>query len=116
MSGGPPTDDALGRTFAEAASYANPDHWHEMAARTRAEQPILHVALPEYPEFWAITKHADVMEIERHPEVFTNAPIPVLVNRAQLQATASQSGDAVKALTQMDGAEHRAHRNIVNDW
>jgi cytochrome P450 len=74
------------------------------------------VALPEYPEFWAITKHADVMEIERHPEVFTNAPIPVLVNRAQLQATASQGGDAMKALTQMDGAEHRAHRNIVNDW
>jgi cytochrome P450 len=116
MSGGTPTDDALGRTFAEAASYANPDRWHEMAARARAEQPILHVALPEYPEFWAITKHVDVMEIERHPEVFTNAPIPVLVNRAQLQATASQGDAAVKALTQMDGAEHRAHRNIVNDW
>jgi cytochrome P450 len=116
MSGGPSTDDAVGRTFAEAASYANQDRWHEMAARTRAEQPILHVVLPEYPEFWAITKHADVMEIERHPEVFTNAPIPVLVNRAQLRATASQGSGAVKALTQMDGAEHRAHRNIVNDW
>ena len=31
-----------------------------------------------YPDFWAITTHADVMEVERNPEVFTNAPYPTV--------------------------------------
>src|SRR5258705_198685 len=109
-------DMELGRIFAEPSAYADPAGWHEVAARVRAEQPIMHVSLPEYPEFWAITKHPDVMEVERHPDVFTNAPIPVLVKRAQLHASAGHDASAVKALTQMDGEEHRAHRNIVNDW
>ena len=38
-----------------------------------------------FREFWAITKHADVMEIERHPEVFTNAPIPMLAPNSNVE-------------------------------
>ena len=84
------------------------------AARIRAESPILRVALPEFPEFWAITKHADVMEIERHPDLFTNAPVPTL---APSKRVADDGRHArCKTLIQMDGDRHKAHRNIVNDW
>ena len=87
--------------------------WHAAAARIRAESPILRVSIPEFPEFWAITKHADVMEIERQPELFTNAPIPVL---APSKRVAAMGDTPVKTLIQMDGDQHKAHRNIVNDW
>src|SRR6516164_304334 len=105
----------LGAIFADAAAYADPVSWHEKAARLRREAPISRVVLDDYPPFWAITKHADVMEIERNPEIFTNAPVPALANKADMAR--DSAGEAqLKTLVQMDGDEHKAHRNIVNDW
>jgi cytochrome P450 len=103
----------LGSIFADATAYADPVGWHAAATRIRAESPILRVRLDGHPEFWAITKHADVMEIERNPEIFTNAPVPVLTPESER----GPAGEApVKTLIQMDGDEHKAHRAIVNDW
>jgi cytochrome P450 len=43
----------------------------------RRERPIARMEIPEMPEmgtpaghFWAITRHADVVEVSRHPELF----------------------------------------------
>ena len=105
--------ESPGAIFADAAAYADPVAWHAAAKRIREESPILKVSLPDYPEFWAITTHADVMEVERHPDLFTNAPVPVLPRRENLSGAAESP---VKTLIQMDGDEHKAHRNIVNDW
>jgi cytochrome P450 len=104
-----------GRIFAEPAAYADPAAWHATAARLRAEAPISKVSLPEYQDFWAITKHADVMEIERNAEIFTNAPSPALATRKDMAANAGNES-TMKSLVQMDGEEHRDHRALVNDW
>jgi len=108
-------DANLGRIFAEPAAYADPVAWHATAARLRREAPISKVDLPEYPEFWAVTRHADVMEIERNAEIFTNEPTPALATRKELERNAAQAA-AMKSLVQMDGEEHKAHRNLINDW
>ena len=105
--------EQLGTIFADAAAYADPASWHAAAARIRAEAPILRVSVPDFPEFWAITKHDDVMEIERLPEQFTNAPVPTL---ATSDRVAKMADTPVQTLIQMDGDKHKAHRNIVNDW
>ena len=105
----------LGRIFAEPAAYSDPVAWHAAAKRLREEAPISKVTLPDYPEFWAITKHADVMEIERNPEIFTNEPSPALATKADMERNAGGSAQ-MKSLVQMDGDEHKAHRHIVNDW
>src|SRR5690349_10458449 len=105
----------LGAIFAEPAAYADPVAWHEKAARLRREAPISRVVLDDYPTFWAITKHADVMEIERNPEIFTNEPVPALATKADTERNAGNQAQ-MKSLVQMDGDEHKAHRNIVNDW
>jgi cytochrome P450 len=102
-----------GAIFADPAAYADPVAWHEEAARIRRESPILRVELDEYPTFWAITKHADVMEIERNSEIFTNAPMPAMGLKSEMRDGADPG---VNTLVQMDGEEHRAHRAIVNEW
>jgi cytochrome P450 len=107
--------EVLGAIFADPVAYSDPVAWHAAAERIRREAPILRVALDEYPEFWAITKHSDVMEVERNPEVFTNAPIPLLAKTHSVDAGNAAAGD-VKTLVQMDGDEHKAHRGIVNEW
>jgi cytochrome P450 len=103
----------LGSIFADPAAYADPVRWHAAAQRLRESAPILKASVRNFPEFWAITKHVDVMEIERNPDTFTNAPVPVLAPKAQIDGMGETP---VKTLIQMDGDEHKAHRNIVNDW
>ena len=105
--------DSLGSIFTDPAAYADPVAWHAAAKQIRDTSPILRVAMDGYPEFWALTTHADVMEIERRPDLFTNAPVPTLVPVSRLDDMANSP---VKTLIQMDGDEHKAHRNIVNDW
>ncbi|HTR68840.1 MAG TPA: cytochrome P450 [Mycobacteriales bacterium] len=102
----------LGTIFTDAAAYANPARWHAAAKRIREESPILEVTVEGFPRFWAITKHADVMEVERNSEVFFNTMIPALAPTANEAAGETP----VKTLIQMDGDEHKAHRAIVNDW
>jgi cytochrome P450/ketosteroid isomerase-like protein len=103
----------LGSIFADPVAYADPAGWHATAKRIRDESPILKVSLPDFPVFWAITKHGDVMEIERNPDTFTNAPMPTLSPKANLGA---MDQTPVKTLVQMDGEVHKANRNVVNDW
>jgi cytochrome P450 len=105
--------ESLGSIFADPVAYADPVGWHAAARRIREESPILRVTLADFPEFWAITKHADVMEIERNPDIFTNAPMPVLAPRSNVDAAGNTP---VKVLIQMDGDEHKVQRNVVNDW
>src|SRR5271170_3964016 len=96
--------ESLGRIFADPAAYADPVAWHEVAQRLRREAPISRVSLPEYQDFWAITRHADIMEIERNSAVFTNAPIPTILPRAAYETQrANTEPPAVNTLIQMDG-------------
>jgi cytochrome P450 len=102
-----------GAIFVDPAAYADPTAWHATAQRIRQEEPILRVSVAGFPEFFAITRHDDVMEIERNPEIFTNAPMPVLT---PLSSSEAMENPPVKTLIQMDGDQHKFNRGIVNDW
>src|SRR4029450_377409 len=58
--------------FTVPEAYADPETWHAVAARLRRENPVCRVEAPGYAPFYAVTKHADVIEIERQPERFLN--------------------------------------------
>ncbi len=105
--------ESLGSIFADPTAYADVAGWYAAAKRIRDECPILKVRLERFPEFWAITKHADVMEVERNSDVFTNAPVPTLAPKADVGKMADTP---VKTLIQMDGDEHKAHRDVINEW
>jgi cytochrome P450 len=108
----PNTDlDSLGAIFVDPAAYADPVSWHDKAAQIRVESPIMRVSVDGYPPFWAVTTHAYVLEVERHPDIFTNAPSPVLTRLGE----ESHDGPEVKTLIYMDGEEHRAHRAVISD-
>jgi cytochrome P450 len=110
------TGTEMGRIFADPAAYADPVAWHATAAALRRDAPLLRVTLPEYQDFWAVTRHADIMEIERNSDVFTNDPAPTLRSRAEYESPVPAEAAAMKTLVQMDGEDHKAHRAIVNDW
>ena len=52
--------------------YARGGYPHDVWTRLRAEAPIARIEAPGYKPFWAITRHADIMEISRQPTRFSS--------------------------------------------
>jgi cytochrome P450 len=107
--------DEAGQVFVDPAAYADDERFHRACARLRRDDPIHLVEHPDYPPFWAITRHADVYEIELHPKAFHNAPVSILADRATL-AQQEASGSLLRTLIHMDDPDHKAHRALTADW
>jgi cholest-4-en-3-one 26-monooxygenase len=45
---------------------------HALWARLRAESPVAYMAAPGYEPFWAVTRHADIVDVASRPEQFSN--------------------------------------------
>ncbi|NED61678.1 cytochrome P450, partial [Streptomyces sp. SID10244] len=71
-----PTIDEAVRAVADPAAYADETRIHEALTRLRHSAPVAYVDAPGYHPFWAVTKHADIMTVERANNLFTNAPRP----------------------------------------
>ena len=72
------TMDEAGKLLADPLAYTDERRLHAALAHLRANAPVSWVDVPNYRPFWAITKHADIMDIERDNMLFTNWPRPVL--------------------------------------
>jgi cytochrome P450 len=107
--------DEAGQVFVDPAAYADDERFHRACALLRRDDPIHRVEHPDYPPFWAITRHADVYEIELHPKAFHNAPVSILADRATL-AQQEASGSLLRTLIHMDDPDHKAHRALTADW
>ncbi|MGE2691966.1 cytochrome P450 [Mycolicibacterium pulveris] len=105
--------DEAAKVFATPSAYTDEAKLHEALTHLRAEAPVSWVDVPNYRPFWAITKHADIMDIERANDLFTNSPRPVLVTA---EADEQQAAIGVRTLIHMDDPEHRAMRAIGADW
>jgi cytochrome P450 len=113
-----PIIDEAAKVFADPTSYADEPRLHAALTHLRAHAPVSLVDCPPFRPFWAITKHADVLEIERANDLFINEPRPVLATaeaddmaRAQLDA-----GMGLRTLIHMDDPKHRLVRAIGADW
>lgn len=105
--------ESAGAMLADPQAYTDDARLHEGLAHLRAHAPVCHVDVENYAPFWAITKHADIMEIERANDIFTNSPRPVLVTR---EGDEQQAAVGIRTLIHTDDPEHRDLRAIGANW
>jgi cytochrome P450 len=108
-----PTTDEAAKVLADPLAYTDEPKLHAALAHLRAHAPVSRVEVPSYRPFWAITKHADIMAIERDNMLFTNSPRPVLMTR---EADEQQAAVGINTLIHMDDPQHRVVRAIGADW
>ncbi|MCP2342296.1 cytochrome P450 [Actinomadura rupiterrae] len=106
--------DEAGRTLADPTAYADESRFHRAAGLLRRDDPVRWVEPEGYAPFWAVTRHADVLEVERRNDVFLNAPRLVL-GTAEYDAMRA-AGGGTRTIAHMDEPEHRAVRKIGADW
>jgi len=104
--------DEAARVFTDPKAYADERRFHAACARLRRESPVARVDVEGFDPFWAVTKHADVMEIARQPNRWFNGPRPALGPKPREGAGEMP----VRALVQMDPPDHLVYRRISSDW
>ncbi|WP_330323586.1 cytochrome P450 [Streptomyces pseudovenezuelae] len=103
-----------GVTLADPAAYADDERLHRALRLLRRSAPVHRVEAPGYNPFWAITRHADIREIERRNDVFLSEPRPMLIPARQ-DALGSGGGkrELLRPLAHLDDLEHRQMRSVT---
>jgi cholest-4-en-3-one 26-monooxygenase len=78
----------------------------------RDHDPVFWYERPDVDPFWAITKHADIIEIGKQPEVFLNAPRLAVFTR---DLPPPPEG-AARHLLNMDPPDHARYRRVTSGW
>jgi cholest-4-en-3-one 26-monooxygenase len=92
--------------------YVQRGYPHEEWALLRREAPVHYYQRPDVDPFWALTRHADIVNVSRQPGLFKSIQI--------LFATVNEPGmpmpdEAVlRQLLNMNPPEHGAYRGVVN--
>jgi cytochrome P450 len=113
-----PIIDQAAQVFADPTAYADEPRLHAALTHLRANAPVSLVDKPPYRPFWAITRHADIMDIERDNVLWINEPRPVLATAEadDLGRSLLESGMGLRTLIHMDDPLHHKMRSIVSDW
>ena len=82
---------------------------HELFARLRRERPVYWQDVPEQAGYWAVLRHADVVHVARHPEVFSASEGGVIIEDLD-PASLESMRDMLLA---MDPPRHTAYRKPV---
>ena len=107
--------------IADARTFTDPAALHALLAQIRKSDPLPYIQAEDYAPFWLVSRHQDIMEIERNADNFINAPRQAMLPLSyEMQTRAAAGGVETTAIMRnlvlMDGTEHKAYRNITQSY
>ena len=111
--------------IADPHTFGDADRIHAILKDLRDNDPVHWTAPEGFRPYWAITKYADILEIEKQNETFLNEPRSVLMNIQTENDLAAMWGgpdpktgrvSPFRTLIDMDGEDHRAYRGLTQAW
>ncbi len=113
-----PTD--IANTIVSPWAYADGKPVDEAFTWLRREAPLAVAAPDHFRPFWAVTRHADILAVERDNEAFHNGDTfttltTVEAGNSVMQMTGG-SPHLVRSLVQMDNPDHFNYRRLTQSW
>ncbi|TVS19206.1 MAG: cytochrome P450 [Gammaproteobacteria bacterium] len=110
-----PASPQLDNELVNPVTWADEEKIHSYLAWLRANDPVRRLTPEGFTPFYAITKHADVMAVERDKEGFINDPRPTLAADYVTDAITALTGrrHLVRSLVQMDDPDHMKYRLLT---
>src|SRR5512140_2312524 len=100
-----------------AREYGERGYPHAAWTRLRRESPLHRFQPAGYMPCWAVTKHADVVEVSTQPDKFRSAGRFILFPEdASVPGSSLEENPPLRMLVNMDPPEHRDYRRLVSDW
>lgn len=88
---------------------------HPEFTELRKSAPVHWCEPPGWSNFWAITKHVDITEVSKQPNLFVNAPGIVLLNDEQ-ERNRDEGIGAMRTIIEMDPPDHVTYRKVTSAW
>ena len=115
----------LDNAIADPKTYGDEEKFHALLADLRQNDPVHWTEPEDFRPYWAITKYADILEIERLNDKFHNEPRSTLMNIPTERDLAAMWGgpdpktgrvSPFRTLIDMDNPDHRAYRGLTQAW
>ena len=91
---------------------------HEVYLKLRREDPLYWTEPDGFRPFWSVTKQADILEIERQHQIFTNSQRTYLSPISGEEWIKSMTGDThlFRTLVDLDDPQHMKLRALTQGW
>lgn len=107
----------LANTIVDPKAYADGKRIDAAFTRLRKEMPFAQAQPEKFDPFWVVTKHADILEVERQNDLFHNGDRAAVVTPIEVDRMVREmmggSPHLVRSLVQMDNPDHMAYRKIT---
>ena len=110
----------IAQTIVDPKAYADGKRVDDAFAFLRREMPLAQAQPENFDPFWVVTKHADILEVERQNELFHNGDrattlTPIDVDK-KVREMMGGSPHLVRSLVQMDNPDHMNYRRLTQSW
>lgn len=110
-------DPHLASTIVDPRAYAAGDPVDEAFRAIRTDAPFA-VARPEgYDPFWVVSRHADILAVEKQADVFHNGDRSTFLSPRESEAMVKMitggEPNLIRSLVSVDGQEHKDLRGII---
>lgn len=107
----------LANTIVDPKAYADGRRIDEAFSYLRKEMPFAQAQPEKFDPFWVVTKHADILEVERQNDLFHNGDRAAVVTPIEVDRMVREmmggSPHLVRSLVQMDNPDHMAYHKIT---
>ena len=100
-------------------AHADDARIHRLFAALRAHGRPVKVEPDNYRPFWALTRHAHIMQVSTDQESFISSRRLTLMSRLQEAAAfkgAERYGKVLRTLIHMDEPDHKQYRAVTQPW
>ena len=104
-----------GSRLVDPDRYAELGYPHVEWAALRRDAPVEFFEPEGWPAFWAVTRHADIVEISKDPVRYLNGPGMTYVRHAR-DAGGDGNPPQMKTIINKDPPEHRKYRKIASPY
>ncbi len=102
------------------SGYTDPQKMNDAFTWLRNNQPLGIAEVEGFDPLWLVTKHADILAVERQSNLFLNmAANPILNTQAGdefLKENCGGTTRVIDTLTHMDAPEHATYRQIASNY
>lgn len=109
----------VAKALTDPKAYGEWNGLHDKFAWARANAPLAVAEVPDYDPFWAVTRHADIMEVSRNNKIFASGVRQTTLTMKAIDAlvrTQIPDGHLIKSLVQMDAPDHMRYRLLTQTW
>lgn len=109
----------VAKALTDPKAYGEWNGLHDKFAWARANAPLAVAEVPDYDPFWAVTRHADIMEVSRNNKLYASGVRQTTLTMRAIDAlvrTQIPDGHLIKSLVQMDAPDHMKFRLLTQTW